>query len=318
MSAERTPEARARAGASAASTQRMPSGAVTRGVPAAATGTDDTASAAPRPWEYSAFGVTVSRREMISPNFVRLTFSGDSLQHFAPWGVDQRIKLVLPRPGGGPNGGLADFGLLADPTPHPSDWYTRWKALPSDERNVLRTYTPAAIRPDAREIDVDIYLHSPDGPASRWARRARVGESLVVTGPDARNGWTGYGIHWHPPTDLTSFLLVADETAIPAVRGIVAAATPSARGLAIIEIGDAADDVTVAGLDRRADVRVVGRGETEEAVRAWASPEVDIAWLAGESGVVTTARRVLVRERGLPRERVAFLGYWREGGALVD
>lgn len=266
-----------------------------------------------RPWEYSAFAVEVSAREMLSPNFLRLTFAGEALRHFAPWGVDQRIKLVLPLPGGG----IADFGLRDEPTPHPSDWYTRWKALPVEERNVLRTYTPAAIRPDAGEVDVDFYLHTPDGPASRWARAARVGESIVLTGPDARNGWTGYGIHWQPPA-LGRFLLVADETAIPAVRNIAAALPALARGIAIVEIGDTADDVTVARLGDAADVRVVARGETEAAVRAWGSAEADYAWLAGESGVVAASRRVLVRELGMPRERVSFMGYWRAGGALVD
>jgi len=266
-----------------------------------------------RPWEYSAFAVEISAREMLSPNFLRLTFAGDALHHFAPWGVDQRIKLVLPLPGGG----LADIGLLDEPTPHPSEWYTRWKALPVAERNVLRTYTPAAIRPDAGEIDVDFYLHSPEGPASRWARAARVGESVVITGPDARNGSTGYGIHWHPPA-LGRFLLVADETAIPAVRNIAAALPPQARGIAIVEIGDAADDVTVARLGDAVDVRVVARGETEAAVRAWGSAGADYAWLAGEAAVVAASRRVLVRELGMPRERVSFLGYWRAGGALVD
>lgn len=293
---------------------RMPAaGAAARPEGSSARGAETPLSAS-RPWEYSAFPVTVARRETISPNFLRLTFAGDALRHFAPWGVDQRIKLVLPLPGGG----LADFGLLADPTPHPSDWYTRWKALPPAERNVLRTYTPAAIRSEAGEIDVDLYLHSPDGPASRWARGARVGDTLVITGPDVRNGWTGYGIHWQPPATYTSFLLVADETAIPAVRNIALSLPPAARGIAIVEIGDHADDVTAAGLGSQIDVRIVGRGETEEAVRAWAAPDVDVAWLAGESGVVTASRRVLVRELGVPRERVAFLGYWREGGVLVD
>lgn len=273
----------------------------------------DTPDLLPRPWAYSAFPVTVRARRALSPHFLRLTLGGETLRHFAPWGVDQRIKLVLPFPGGG----LADFGLLAEPTPHPSDWYTRWKTLPVDERNVLRTYTPAAIRPEAGEIDVDFYLHSPDGPASRWARTAEIGETLVITGPDARNGWTGYGIHWQPPA-LGTFLLVADETAIPAVRNIAAALPAQAQGVAIVEIGDAADDVTVSALGDQVDVRVVGRGETEAAVRAWSSTEVDYAWLAGDSGVVTAARRVLVRELGVARERVSFLGYWREGGALVD
>lgn len=304
----------AEAGASHPGGDRMPAAGAAAGSDESSTAGAETPPSASRPWEYSAFPVTVARREMLSPNFLRLTFSGDALQNFAPWGLDQRIKLVLPLPGGG----LADFGLLDDPTPHPSDWYTRWKALPPDERNVLRTYTPAAIRAEAGEIDVDLYLHTPDGPASRWARGARVGDTLVITGPDVRNGWTGYGIHWQPPEQYTSFLLVADETAIPAVRGIAASLPPAARGIAIVEIGDHADDVTVAALGPQVDVRVVGRGETEAAVRAWATPDVDVAWLAGESGVVTASRRVLVRELGVPRERVAFLGYWREGGALVD
>ncbi|MCW5951358.1 MAG: siderophore-interacting protein [Propionibacteriaceae bacterium] len=39
-------------------------------------------------------------------------------------------------------------------------------------------------------------------------------------------------------------------------------------------------------------------------------------WIAGESGVVTTLRRHLVREAGLARSQVAFMGYWRQGVAM--
>lgn len=37
------------------------------------------------------------------------------------------------------------------------------------------------------------------------------------------------------------------------------------------------------------------------------------AWVAGEASVVRDLRRLLVRELGLSREQVAFMGYWREG-----
>lgn len=40
------------------------------------------------------------------------------------------------------------------------------------------------------------------------------------------------------------------------------------------------------------------------------------AWIAGESGVVTTIRRHLVRDLGMDRTQVAFMGYWREGVAM--
>lgn len=40
------------------------------------------------------------------------------------------------------------------------------------------------------------------------------------------------------------------------------------------------------------------------------------AWIAGESRLVTGLRRALVRDLGLDRRRVAFMGYWREGRAM--
>lgn len=39
-------------------------------------------------------------------------------------------------------------------------------------------------------------------------------------------------------------------------------------------------------------------------------------WIAGESGVVTRLRRHLVRDLGVHRSRVAFMGYWRQGVAM--
>jgi NADPH-dependent ferric siderophore reductase len=40
------------------------------------------------------------------------------------------------------------------------------------------------------------------------------------------------------------------------------------------------------------------------------------AWIAGESRVVTTLRRCMVKELGMQRHQVAFMGYWREGVAM--
>ena len=40
------------------------------------------------------------------------------------------------------------------------------------------------------------------------------------------------------------------------------------------------------------------------------------AWVAGEAGTVSRQRRCLVREVGLDRSQVAFMGYWRQGVAM--
>ncbi|MDT3345967.1 siderophore-interacting protein [Microbacterium aquilitoris] len=274
-----------------------------------------------RPWAYSAFEVEVAATVRLSMRFIRITLRGDALRNFAEWGLDQRIKLVLPLPGGG----LADFGLLDEPTPHPSDWYTRWKELDETERNVLRTYTPAAIRADDGEIDVDVYLHTPAGPASAWAASARPGDRLVVTGPDRRMGWTGYGLHWHPGS-ARRVLLVADETAYPAARNIVSALPDGVVADVMVDAAAPADDLLsphVVSPHRAHRIDREDAGGLERAVAAWADATADLprdevyVWLAGESGTVTSLRRLLTGRFGVPKDRVSFLGYWREGGPLV-
>ncbi|MFF2083704.1 siderophore-interacting protein [Nocardia sp. NPDC058176] len=267
-----------------------------------------------RPWEYSAFRVTVGAVRALTPGFRRITLTGPDLRHFAPWGVDQRIKLVLPRP----DGSIAEFGLLDEPTPHPSHWYTRWRELPDTERNVLRTYTPAGIRPEQHEIDVDFFIHEPAGPASAWALAARTGDPLVITGPDVRNGDTGYGIHWKPG-DATRFLLIGDETAYPAIRNIHASLPEGTNVEILVEATNPLDALVPSA-------QVVPAGDVpgerlEHAVRAWgdARPghENLYVWIAGESGMVTRTRRYLTAELHIPKPQVAFLGYWKLGGPLT-
>lgn len=279
-----------------------------------------------RPWAYSAFRTRVSRRLVLSPGFIRITLAGPGLRNFAPWGLDQRIKLVLPMA----DGSVADFGLLADPTPHPSDWYARWRALPEGERNVLRTYTPAAIRPEAGEIDVDVVIHEPPGPASRWALDARIGEEIVLTGPDIRAGETGYGIAWRPG-GARRVLIVGDETAFPAIRNILDALEEGVRATVIVEVGEPGDDLISPRRGSAVSVEVSRRdgipgSGLDTAVRAWAAtestsggPEATVVaddlyvWIAGEAGSVARVRRYLSDELGVPKERISFLGYWRHG-----
>ncbi len=298
-----------------------------------------TTSAPTRPWEYSAFTVTVTQSRQLSPGFRRITLAGPALRHFAAWGLDQRIKLVLPMP----DGSRPDFGLLADPTPHPSHWYARWKELPKDRRNALRTYTPAAIRPDAGEIDVDVFLHEPAGPASTWAATCAPGDELVLTGPDARAGYTGYGIHYTPPEPPSRLLLVGDASALPAIRNILAALAPDTPADVFLELADPADNTldapapgtsihvvkadpaTSGGAAAASSSDSAADSALERAVRDWgasngpgfAADPTAYAWVAGEAGATTRLRRYLTADLAMPKDRVAFLGYWKLGGPLV-
>lgn len=133
-------------------------------------------------WEYSAFPVQISQKQRLSPGFMRITVTGDKLRFFGQWGLDQRIKLIIPSPAGN----IPDFGILDEPTPPPTTWLPRAKSFPADQRPILRTYTPSAVRPELCEVDIDIYLHNPSGPVvcdqlfvGRLSSKTRPSQRLV-------------------------------------------------------------------------------------------------------------------------------------------
>ncbi|GAA1583861.1 siderophore-interacting protein [Leucobacter aridicollis] len=296
---------------------------------------------------YDAFLTRVLRITQLTPHFTRITFGGDDLQHFGIDGLDQRIKLLLPRA----DGTFPELGLFDGPSPAMLDWYRRWRELPDEERNPIRTYTIRAVRPELAEIDVDFVLHGTEGPASAWAQAAAPGDELIIVGPDSRAASPAGGIEWNPGP-ARRVLLAGDETAAPAICAILESLPDDFSGEAFIEVPEAGDrlnishpsgvTVTWLGRDgaphgtflepaiaewgaRRLAGAVAQTDALEDAEAAdpdevlWDVPEhvvgEDYAWLAGEAGVVTRMRRHLVRDLGIDRKAVAFMGYWRIGRA---
>jgi NADPH-dependent ferric siderophore reductase len=291
---------------------------------------------------YSIFHVEVARTRRLSPSFLRVTFTGEHLAHFADLGHDQRIKVVLPLPGVD----IAEF-------PDGPDWYQRWRALPDERRHPLRTYTVRAVRQAEREVDVDFVLHGDGGPASRWASAARAGDRVALVGPDARYPGPIAGREWAPPADARRLLLAGDETAVPAISVIAESLSGDVPATILLEVPHRED---VLGLRTRPGVEVTWlprdgaahgarlvpavREAAAELARELATApaaeldDVDVdrellwevpdpaavtscaglyAWLAGEAGVVKALRRHLVQEAGVDRRAVAFMGYWRLG-----
>jgi NADPH-dependent ferric siderophore reductase len=132
------------------------------------------------------------------------------------------------------------------------------------------------------------------------------------------------GIEWRPGSART-LLLAGDETAVPAICGILEALDESATGHAFLEVPHI-DDVQHVRVPAGVTVTWLPRNELphgerlSDAVRHWAAGHPPLhgafglyAWLAGEAGTVKGLRRFLVREAGLDRSQVSFMGYWRAG-----
>ncbi len=138
---------------------------------------------------------------------------------------------------------------------------------------------------------------------------------------------------------------------MPAVAAIVESLPPSARGIVCLEVPEehdrqewtVPDGVEVRWFARRATVphgrlleagvataldelHLRARGDVAElddinvdTSLLWEVPDTSASpgrfygWLAGEAAVIKRLRRMLVNDYGIPKQAVAFMGYWREG-----
>ncbi|MFL4475480.1 SIP domain-containing protein [Paeniglutamicibacter sp. MACA_103] len=322
--------------------------------------------------EMLAFSTRVLATDQLSDNYRRITLTGADLEHFGAGEVplDLRIKLLIPpaaQPGAEAPGLPAEFESLRPgarlSAEEAGGWYRRWLALPAETRGDMRTYTVRALRAaghrdnrgEHAEIDIDFVLHLRTeggklvgGPATVWAAQARVGDAMLLLGPNAGLCDENYGGIEFRRGAAKRVLLAGDETAAPAICSILEALPAGVTGHALIEVPDTGDiqgsstrsGVSVQWLPRgshphgellAAAVRDIVAIPAAGAVMTGAEPEdVDVdeqilwetatvstqpfyAWLAGEAGVIKEMRRYLVRDAGMDRKQVAFMGYWRRG-----
>lgn len=96
-------------------------------------------------WRGGDYELTVTGRTEITPNFLRLHFTGPE--------------------------------LLTERAIHPTMWVRGW--FPDGARSHQRGYTLVNPDPEAGTVDIDFAMH--DGVATRWAREAQAGDTLEVT-----------------------------------------------------------------------------------------------------------------------------------------
>ncbi|MGW8745216.1 siderophore-interacting protein [Streptomyces sp. NPDC055794] len=274
-----------------------------------------TAVAAP----FRFFSLQVVRTRRLGPSLARVTFAGDDLRAFHSDGRDQSLSLFLPHPG---------QSEPAVPVERGDEWWQAWRELPDDIRAVMRSYTLRALRRDADgdtvEIDIDFVLHGVEpggafeaGPAARWAAAATAGDRVLLLGPAIADN---RAIRFRPPADTDLVVIWGDETAVPAACAIVESLPAGTRARVWLEVPHAED---VQDLDTAADAEITwlvrgvtgGPEATLATLRDARLPDAEhpYVWIAGESGCVKSLRRHFVRERGIDRRRVTFVGYWRQG-----
>jgi NADPH-dependent ferric siderophore reductase len=227
----------------------------------------------------------VARVEELSPTMRRFVLTGDDLEAdfpFVPLGATDHVKLVPPDPATG------EVRLPEPDGPRPA----------------MRDYTIRRFDPAARELTLDFVLHS-HGPAGRWAIDAGPGTEIGVLGPRGSQVY---------PASCGEYLLVADETGLPATERFLEE-LPAAATVRVVALA-APRELGGGRVAETAWLPADTRGEAlVEVVAALPLGPGTFAWGAGEAGVMRALRTHLRHDRGLGAERVSVRGYWRIGTA---
>lgn len=265
---------------------------------------------------YRFFEFEVARTRRVSPSVQRVTFRGlgpGGLAEFASGGRDQRFKLFFPHPG---------QDVAEVPVEAGDEWYARWRTMDPTSRALMRTYTVREQRRELGELDVDFAVHAGPGPAAAWALRCLAGDRITALGPSVADN---AGIDFRPPPEADWILLAGDESALPALAGILEWISPATVVRAWIEVGHC-DDVQALSTWADAEITWIVRGAGRSltpTIRAARLPAgTPYAWIGGEATEVRELRRHLVGTgpdaRGFDRRRVTFTGYWRRGATEED
>lgn len=264
------------------------------------------------------YRLTVLAAGQISPSFVRVTLGGESLATYRDMGYDHWFRLFIPQQGQNEPRIPSSTSML---------WYAQYLAFSKDTKPIVRNYTVRnyraaehAVHGDGPEIDIDFVVHgagtdhNSSGPGSSWALAARPGDSVAILdegriyNPTAANPWQ---------------LLVGDESAAPAVLGILRSSPAGSKSRAFIEVPtaediqehDAADGVELTWVVRPDAHAKPGDAVLAAVQKADLPQGAPFVYVAGEQALATGLRRYLVNERNVPKTNISFTGYWKFGKA---
>jgi NADPH-dependent ferric siderophore reductase len=220
-----------------------------------------------------------------------------SIEHLTPRML--RIGFTAPD--------LGDF-VSASPDDHIKLFFPAGEAA----QPVMRDFTPRSFDTRTGRLVIDFALHDA-GPATEWAAGAKPGDKLEIGGP------RGSAV---VPDDFDWYLLIGDETALPAIGRRVEELRPGVPVLTAVVI---AGPDEVQHFETRAawtPLWVVRDGAADDAVQLLAAldgrelpPGEGFVWIAAEAQVARSLRVAMAEGRGHPREWIKASGYWSRGEA---
>ncbi|MBP2455372.1 ABC transporter ATP-binding protein/permease [Mycolicibacterium lutetiense] len=210
-----------------------------------------------------------------------------------------RLRLVSPT-------------VFEDAVAEPTSYLRFWVPDPDGSKTEFqRGYTMSEMDPATGHFAVDVVLHEPSGPASKWARAAEPGDTIPVMAL----GSTGFTV----PDDLPAgYLLIGDAAATPAINGIISVLPQDIPVEVYLEQHDENDLLIPIAEHPRLRVHWVKRHDTTSLAAAIEARDWSdwYCWVTPEAGSLKHLRTRLRDEFGFPKSELHAQAYWTEGRAM--
>ncbi|MBK0097555.1 siderophore-interacting protein [Erwinia sp. S63] len=289
---------------------------------------------------YRVFNVTLLQKRRLTPSLMSCVFTGEEVRQMKMDGPDQRIKILFPSP----------EGLVSSLT-ESGGWWDQFKSIPPHQRPIMRTYTLRRVIAAEKQMEVEFVIHGTEGPASAWVISAMPGDALQIVAPNRDHAADSGGYEWKPASQVERALIIADETAFPAVKGIIEqmaemASPPRVQVFQEIPLENDVVDLShyafaeviwlprekmstshgvalVNAVKQHAFIPDYAIGASRHAADdvegedLWQSAANNshrfYGWVAAESSTVKHIRRYLLGERNVAQQVVSFMAYWSRG-----
>ncbi|MBZ4557245.1 ATP-binding cassette domain-containing protein [Mycobacterium avium subsp. hominissuis] len=203
--------------------------------------------------------------------------------------------------------------LFEDVDAEPAAWLRFWFPDPDGSKTEFqRAYTISEADPAAGRFAVDVVLHDPAGPASRWARTVQPGATIAVM---ALMGSSRFDV---PEEQPAGYLLIGDSASIPGMNGIIGVVPDDVPIEMYLEQHHDDDTLIPIAVHPRLRVHWVARRDEKSLAAALESRDWSnwYAWATPEATTLKHVRARLRDEFGFPKSEVHAQAYWSAGRAM--
>ena len=217
--------------------------------------------------------------QQITPHLQRIVVGSDDFKDLTSQYIGNYVKVLFPK------NGEVDFNL---------------------KTACMRSYTIRHVDAQTGALTLDFVINMHQGPATDWAKIAKVGDALGIAGPGPKK----LDNYAHP-----HYILLGDLTSVNAIKGYVQQ-LPEAANIDVFVHAPTEQDIIDLETNRDINWLITNNADTtmlSALGNLYITEQPPIVFIALEAGLVRTAKALLIEQLNIPRNNIVSSGYWKKG-----